>query len=408
MEERIDLIKKSLKGDRKEDIAFLNAMLATQNRIVDESLATIEAINTVLKEINEENIKNDVEENTEDVTEESDIVQEDENKEPQEEKSPEEIEIDNLIDELTNNLDKEDVDEALKSIEEIIPRIENISKTDDENVLYCSFSSDFEKMIFENIFANEKEVRNTPYANDIVYILYSDILLKKKRRKAAMDALDRAIYWNFLNREARSKKIDLYFDRKEFVKCLDAIKKLQMISYTARDIADCYNKYAYVFNSLKDKKSAYALYRLSYNYFENPNVRTVYESFEKEDPTLKELSLEDIVNIAQENEVEIGPNSKIIKAHRDITTKLIEAGAIQEAKIMIQNDYAMTREDAIAKIYDQLLELEESENNNTEDKVKEDENHQQKKRVAKKKSSTSSKTTTKRATKPKEEKKGDD
>ena len=154
MEERINLIKKSLKGDRKEDIAFLNAMLATQNRIVDESLATIEAINTVLKEINEENIKNDVEENTEDVTEDSDIVQEDENKEPQEEKSPEEIEIDNLIDELTNNLDKEDVDEALKSIEEIIPRIENISKTDDENVLYCSFSSDFEKMIFENIFAN--------------------------------------------------------------------------------------------------------------------------------------------------------------------------------------------------------------------------------------------------------------
>ena len=131
----------------------------------------------------------------------------------------------------------------------------------------------------------------------------------------------------------------------------------------------------------------------------------VYESFEKEDPTLKELLLEDIVNIAQENEVEIGPNSKIIKAHRDITTKLIEAGAIQEAKIMIQNDYAMTREEAIAKIYDQLLELEESENNNTEDKVKEDENHQQKKRVAKKKSSTSSKTTTKKATKSKERKK---
>ena len=219
-----------------------------------------------------------------------------------------------------------------------------------------------------------------------------------------MDALDRAIYWNFLNRDARSKKIDLYFTRKEFVKCLDAIKKLQMISYTARDIADCYNKYAYVFNSLKDTKSAYALYRLSYSYFENPNVLSVFTELENQDPSLKDLSAEDIVKIAQDNEVEIGPNSKIIKAHRDITTKLIEAGAIQEAKIMIQNDYAMTREDAIAKIYDQLLELEKNEASNEElenieEDIKEDEDHQQDKKVAKKKTPASSNNKIKKAKK---------
>ena len=177
-----------------------------------------------------------------------------------------------------------------------------------------------------------------------------------------------------------------------------------MISYTARDIADCYNKYAYVFNSLKDSKSAYALYRLSYSYFENPNVLNVFTELEKQDPTLKELSGEDIIKIAQDNEVEIGPNAKIIKAHRDITTKLIEAGAIQEAKIMIQNDYAMTREDAIAKIYDQLLELEKNEASNEElenieEDIKEDEDHQQDKKVAKKKTPASSNNKTKKATK---------
>ena len=401
MEERVEFIKKNLSGNKEEDIAYLGAMLAAQNKVVEESLATIEAINTVLKEFNNSEEVREIEDEK-DV--ENDDIQIQEDNEDQKVRSKEEEEIDTLIDELTNNLDSENVEESLKSIEEIIPKIENISKTDDENVIYCSFSSDFEKMIFENIFASEKEVRNTPYANDVVYILYSDILLKKKRRKAAMDALDRAIYWNFLNRDARSKKIDLYFTRKEFVKCLDAIKKLQMISYTARDIADCYNKYAYVFNSLKDTKSAYALYRLSYSYFENPNVLSVFTELENQDPSLKDLSAEDIVKIAQDNEVEIGPNSKIIKAHRDITTKLIEAGAIQEAKIMIQNDYAMTREDAIAKIYDQLLELEKNEASNEElenieEDIKEDEDHQQDKKVAKKKTPASSNKKTKKATK---------
>ena len=132
---------------------------------------------------------------------------------------------------LANNLENESDEEALKSIEKIIPKIESISKSEDENTIYCSFTNDFEKMIFENIFGKDKQIKATPYANDVVYIMYSDLLLKNKKRKAAMDALDRAIYWNFLNREAREKKIDLYYSKQEIVKCLDTIKKLQNNAY---------------------------------------------------------------------------------------------------------------------------------------------------------------------------------
>lgn len=349
MEEKVNLIKGKLTGNYSEDIEYLNVLYNAQNKIVEDALATIEAINVILEEINKEQAND---ENIEDNTQE--------NVNNNEERTQEQTEIDNLIVELTNNMNDGNFEEALKSVEEVIPKIESISKTEDENVLYCSFSSDFEKMIFQNIFAGEKEVKDTPYANDEVYIVYSDILLNKKRRKAALDALDRAIYWNFLSREAREKKIDLYFARKEIVKCLEAIKKLQMISYTAQDIAICYNKYAYVFDSLKDTKSAYALYRLSYSYYNNDSVQEIINKYEEQEPSYKDITLEEIIKIAQDNEVEIGPNNKIIKAHRDITTKLIENGAIEEAKVMIQNDYAMTREEAIANIYDQLVALENS------------------------------------------------
>lgn len=355
MEEKIDLIKGKLTGNYGEDIEYLNVLYNAQNKIVEDALATIEAINIVLEELNKEQTNDEIiEENTQN---NENIVNEEENKEENEERTQEQEEIDNLIVDLTKNINSGNIEEALKNAEEVIPKIETISKTENENALYCSFSSDFEKMIFQNIFAGEKKVKVTPYANDEVYILYSDILLNKKRRKAAMDALDRAIYWNFLSREAREKKIDLYFMRKEIVKCLDAIKKLQMISYTAQDIATCYNKYAYVFESLKDSKSAYALYRLSYSYYENESVMELISNYEEQNPTFKDLTPEELIKIAQDNEVEIGPNNKIIKAHRDITTKLIENGAIEGAKMMIQNDYSMTREEAIANIYNQLIAL---------------------------------------------------
>lgn len=408
MEERINLIKKNLTGNYNEDVEYLTTLYSAQSRVLEDTVATIEAINTVLEEITKkQEIAEEKEEITKEEIEEDNRVEEkaeDVKKElelQEDTRTDKEKEIDALIAELTSNIDNESDEEALASIEKIIPKIEAISKAEDENVIYCSFSSDFEKMIFENIFGGEKQVKDTPYANDVVYTLYSDLLLKKKKRKAAMDALDRAIYWNFLNREAREKKIDLYYSKQEIVKCLDTIKKLQMISYTAQDIASCYNKYAFIFNSLKDSKSAYALYRLSYSYYQDENVLKMITQIDETNPTYKDIPADDLINLAKENEVEIGPNANIIRAHRNITTKLIEAGAIQEAKLMIENDYAMTKDEAIAKIYNQLNELDNSvEKNSNEEK----EDHQEEKKVAKKKTKSTTKSVKKDETAKKEKK----
>lgn len=408
MEERINLIKKNLTGNYNEDVEYLTTLYSAQSRVLEDTVATIEAINIVLEEITKkQEIAEEKEEITKEEIEEDNRVEEkaeDVKKElelQEDTRTDEEKEIDALIAELTSNIDNESDEEALASIEKIIPKIEAISKAEDENVIYCSFSSDFEKMIFENIFGGEKQVKDTPYANDVVYTLYSDLLLKKKKRKAAMDALDRAIYWNFLNREAREKKIDLYYSKQEIVKCLDTIKKLQMISYTAQDIASCYNKYAFIFNSLKDSKSAYALYRLSYSYYQDENVLKMITQIEETNPTYKDIPADDLINLAKENEVEIGPNANIIRAHRNITTKLIEAGAIQEAKLMIENDYAMTKDEAIAKIYNQLNELDNSvEKNSNEEK----EDHQEEKEVAKKTTKSTTKSVKKDETAKKEKK----
>lgn len=411
MEERINLIKEKLTGNYNQDVEYLNTLYSAQTKVMEDALATIEAINIVLEDIvREQNEK--VEDNI--IDDEKNIEDREEIEENnvnlnREERTIEQTEIDDLIVELKKNMDGGDDSQALAIIEKILPRIEDISKSDSEDVIYCSFTSDFEKMIFQNIFAGEKQVKDTPYANDVVYVIYSDLLLKKKRRKAAMDALDRAIYWNFLNREAREKKIDLYFSRQEIVKCLETIKKLQMISYTAEDIAACYNRYAFVFNSLKDSKSAYALYKLSYNYFENEEVLKAIKLYEESNPSYKEMTTEEIISIASDNEVEIGPNANIIKAHRDITKNLVEIGAINEAKLMVQNDYAMTRDDAIAEIYHQLNELDKSveEVNYTEDHqdenivVKKSTNNVAKRKNTEAKSKKTTAKTPKKATKTK-------
>ena len=357
MEEKIQVIKKNLTGNYKKDVEFLNSLYDEENKIIEDAKATIEAINIVVQEIENKNneIKVEDENNTEEI----------------EEKTKEEQEIDKMIDELFDHLDNESDEEAIKSIEEIIPKIESLTKSDD-NILYCSFKSELEKVLFTKIFAGEKQVEQTPYANDTIYIIYSDLLLKKKRKTEAMNALDRAIYWNFLSREARERKLDIYLSKKEIVKYLENVKLLQMISYTPQDIADCYNKYGYVFNELKDPKSAYAMYRLSYSYFINENVVKLIEAFEQLDPSLKEMSADDILNLAEDNDVLIGANNKIIKAEREIASDLISNGLIEQAKALLQNDYAMTSDEEIANIYNRLIELDKTNSSEVKEEKKQD------------------------------------
>lgn len=380
MEEKIQVIKKNLTGNYKKDVEFLNSLYDEENKIIEDAKATIEAINIVVQEIENKNneIKVEDENNTEEI----------------EEKTKEEQEIDKMIDELFDHLDNESDEEAIKSIEEIIPKIESLTKSDD-NILYCSFKSELEKILFTKIFAGEKQVEQTPYANDTIYIIYSDLLLKKKRKTEAMNALDRAIYWNFLSREARERKLDIYLSKKEIVKYLENVKLLQMISYTPQDIADCYNKYGYVFNELKDPKSAYAMYRLSYSYFINENVVKLIEAFEQLDPSLKEMSADDILNLAEDNDVLIGANNKIIKAEREIASDLISNGLIEQAKALLQNDYAMTSDEEIANIYNRLIELDKTNSSEVKEEKKQD--NVKKKTTAKTDTKkTTSKSTTKK------------
>ena len=385
MEEKIQVIKNNLTGDYKKDVEFLNSLYDEENKVIEDAKATIEAINIVVQEI--ENRNNEIQ------TEDKNNTQE------TEEKTKEEQEIDNMIDELFDHLDNDSDEEAIKSIEEIVPKIESLTKSDD-NILYCSFKSELEKILFTKIFAGEKQVEQTPYANDTIYIIYADLLLKKKRKTEAMNALDRAIYWNFLSREARERKLDIYLSKKEIVKYLENVKLLQMISYTPQDIADCYNKYGYVFNELKDPKSAYAMYRLSYSYFINENVAKLIEAFEQLDPSLKEMSADDILNLAEDNDVLIGANNKIIKAEREIASDLISNGLIEQAKALLQNDYAMTSDEEIANIYNRLIELDKT--NSSE--VKEEKKQENVKKKTTTKTGTK-KTTSKSTTKKVEAKK---
>lgn len=137
------------------------------------------------------------------------------------------------------------------------------------------------------------------------------------------------------------------------------------------------------------------MYRLSYSYYNNDNVANLISTFEKLDPTLKEMNADDILNLAEDNDVLIGANNKIIKAQREITSDLINNGLIEQAKTLLQNDYAMTSDEEIANIYNKLIEIQNDENNSSEvkkDKKQEKENTATKSGTKK----TTSKSTTKK------------
>ena len=342
MEEKINMIVEKLTGNYESDLQYLNSMKEEALQEFVDKRETLRAINSVIKEV--ENVQTEVLNNDEDNNE--DIVSE-ESKEL----------FDKVLNELYEDLNNKNYDSALNNCKTLINEVEGIAKTNDPSKIYCSFSSEFEKKLFEKIFAGEKQVIATPYANDVIYILYSQILVEKHRNSEALEALNRALYWNFLNRDARFKMIDLYFRKKEFVNCVEAIKKLQSISYTVVDLAQCYNKMASVYESLNDYKIAYALYFLSFNYVDDENTAMHVQNLLDKHTDLEELTVSDLSDLLVENEIQIGPNANLIDAYRNVTKELIENNSIDEAMMLVQNDYALTKTDGLDDVYEKLLDL---------------------------------------------------
>lgn len=413
MKEKINIIKANLTGDFEKDIQDLYTLAQDKQKELEDGIETLNAINSVIEEL--ENTKTnevveEVDENNENVEESLEETSDGFDVQKQEQ-------INSMIAELTQDLQNGDIDEALTGAEGVIAEVEELSKSDDNTKIYCSCSSDFEKSMMKYVFAGDKEVVDTPYSNDVLYTVYSDILLAKKKTKAAMDALDRAIYWNFLSRDARSKKIDLYYRRNEIVKCLDAIKKLQSISYTAQDLSECYNKYAFVFESLKDPKSAYALYVVSYYYVNDENVLAELNRLAEQNPELADMTLEEAFQLAKDNEVNVNPNNRIVGAYRNIIKDYIESGDIDFALTLVENDYAITRDEQLNEVYTSLVDLKEQqeESQEAEEVVEEEPAAEEKpkktatkkttaKKTATKKTTTTKKKTTKKSTKKAEDK----
>ena len=400
MEEKINTFKANLTGNYEQDMQDLVDLAQKKQKELEDGIETLNAINSVIEELentktnevveeaddNNGEVEEKIEESLEETSDDFDIQKQDQ--------------INSMISELTQNIQDGNLDGALSRAELVIDEVEKLSKSSDDTKLYCSCTSDFEKKLIEYVFAGNKEVIDTPYSNDVLYVVYSDILISKRKTKAAMNALDRAIYWNFLNRDARSKKIDLFYNRNEIVNCLNEIGKLQSISYTAQDLADCYNKYAYVFDVLKDPKSAYALYILSYYYVNNPKVLEEINKLVEENPEFADMTFDEVIQRAKDNEVSVEPNINIVNAYRNIITDCVDEGRIDEAITLVENDYEITRDEELKEIYSHLLEL-RTQNNEKENEVDTiNDNDQEKKVITKKntKSTTVKKTSEKKAT----------
>lgn len=376
MEKILDLIRNNLTGNYDEDVEFLNSLYEEENKIIENANATIEAINIVAQEIEDEKEDNQVIDETkedeveENSNEESEEEKEELSEEELEARAKQEEEIDGMIDDLFTKMDEENHKDLLPDLENIITKIESLSNTSNEKEIHCSFSNDIERMIFEKIFAGDKKIVVTPYKNDVLYILYADMLLEKKRKTAALDALNRAIYWNFLNREAREKKLEILHSKNQIVKYLENLKVLQQISYTTEDLAHVYNLYAKIFDELKDKKAAYGMYKISNYYYPSEEIEELIYTYEDANPEYKELTDDDIINHLTDNEVQVGPSQKIIKAHREITTEFINEGRFEDAMIMLENDYSLTQDEQIANVYNQIAAVLEQEREEAEKETK--------------------------------------
>ena len=114
-----------------------------------------------------------------------------------------------------------------------------------------------------------------------------------------------------------------------------------------------------------------ALYILSYFYVNSDDVLNEINRLATQNPELADMTFEEVVELAKDNEVNVSPNSKIVSAYRSITRDFIEQQRYDEALLLVQNDYSITRDEELNSVYEQLVELTHAQNENVEEKAEE-------------------------------------
>lgn len=270
--------------------------------------------------------------------------------------------IEATLEEVRFNIYKNDFDKALKIIEALVKKIEDMNAFQDDQVSeYHVFEEFFEEVLYQHRNNPEKDIRRAQIPYTEVYLLYGSLLLELKKIPDAQVALEKGLHWNPVSFRIMSEYMETYkiigdLDR-FFALTLDSFK----IAFHAKDVARCYRNLGYYFVEKKLYSEAIATYLLS-NQFDGQSKQVQSELYYINEMTkskIKKPSIEDVKKYAEKYGFPMGADGDILGLAFAYGKHFMEQNASNAARYFFSIVYELTNDEEIKKLIDSLPEEKE-------------------------------------------------
>ncbi len=263
------------------------------------------------------------------------------------------------LEEVRFNIYKKNYDKALKIMEALVKKIEDMNAFQDDQVSeYHVFDEFFEEVLYQYRNKPKKDVRRAQVPYTEVYLLYGSLLVELQRIQDARVSLEKGLKWNPVSFRIMSEYMEIFkmtgdLD-KFYALTLDAFK----IAFHAADVGRCYRNLGYYFVEKELYSEAVAVYLLSTQYDqEAKQVQSeLYYINEKTGGKIAEPSINDTKAYAEKYGFPMGADGDVLGLAFSYGKHFMEQNEANAARYFLNIVYELTDDEEIKKLIDQISE----------------------------------------------------
>ena len=261
------------------------------------------------------------------------------------------------LEEVRFNIYKKDFDKALRIMEALVTKTEDLHAFEDDQVSeYHVFDEFFEEILYSYRANPEKDLRQAQLPYTEIYMLYGSLLVEVKRYSDAQDALRKGLRWNPVSFRLMSEYIETYKITGDLEQFFSLTKDAFKIAFRSADVARCYRNLGFYFVEKKLWSEAIACYLLSlqFDHESNQAQSELYYINSSTDGKIPQPSIEQAKAYGEKYGFPIGADDDVLGLAISHGKHFLGQGEIDATKYFLGIAYDLTGSEEILKVLEQL------------------------------------------------------
>lgn len=258
------------------------------------------------------------------------------------------------LEEIRFNIYKKNYDKALKMIEDLVKKVEELNMFQDDQVSeYHIFDEFFEEILYRHKYNPSKDLRRAQIPYTEIYSLYGGLLVELNQLDKARESLEKGLRWNPMNFQIMSEYIETFKMEGNMDKFFETTIEAFGIAIHATHVARCFRNLGYYFVERKLYPEAIATYLLSTRFEkDSKQVQSELYYINQVAGGIKEPSYEDVTSYSEQYGFPTGAHEDILGLAYAYGKHYLEDGQNEAARYFMSILYELTQDDDVKKLLD--------------------------------------------------------